>query len=624
MDLASFDIFDTTLIRKCGRPENIFYLLANRLFPNDRALREEFLLWRRNAELSARKRFPNTDVTLEQIYNAPELSSFSAYTPEQMRQEELNTEAENLTANPAIKAVIENKRQAGYMICFISDMYIDSTTLANILKREGCLRDEEKVFVSCEYNARKSDGRLFDKVRNEMSPQKWIHYGDHKISDVKIPRKKGIKSKWVNFDFTETEKLTLLQTHNFSKDYELSILVGLQRAARICNGNSAYAEIAADFIAPIYIPYVLFVLNEAQKRKLKRLYFLSRDSYILMKMAETVTDYFPDIELKYLFVSRKSLLMPYLTEVTSEQFLAVQDHQTIVNKNIDSLLKTLDTNREELLNEFGIQFDYDKISSKKQESDFLSKIFGKESPYLPILRQRCTARFDMLHAYFQQEGLFDGTPSGMVDVGWLGTSRLMINYILKHSSARSVEFFYLGLRRDVLPSKYGIYSSLYRPDQFDTNLTFVIEDYFSASPYPTTVGYKSVQAEILPQFPPNEQFRESEIVTSNILTNQLIFKWILELNISIESLFDLWAANTINILINLPVYVNLSAFKQSGLIRKLSLTNLISIICFGGHVTNFDRASLKFTLKNHCDKMLWNVHLFTARIRGKLATKLKR
>ena len=37
MKLASFDIFDTTLIRKCGKPENIFYLLAHKLYPNDKA-----------------------------------------------------------------------------------------------------------------------------------------------------------------------------------------------------------------------------------------------------------------------------------------------------------------------------------------------------------------------------------------------------------------------------------------------------------------------------------------------------------------------------------------------------------------------------------------------------------
>ena len=630
MNLASFDIFDTTLIRKCGRPENIFYLLANRLFPNDRALREEFLLWRRNAEQSARKRFPNTDVSLEQIYSAPELSSFSAFTPEQMQQEELRTEAENLTANPAIKAVIENKRKEGYTICFISDMYIDSVTLVNILKREGCLKDGEKVFVSCEYNARKSDGRLFDKVRNEMSQLKWIHYGDHKISDVKIPRNKGIKSEWVNYSFTETENRFIHQSRNIACDYELSILAGLQRAARICNGNNAYTEIAANFIAPAYIPYVLFVLNEAKERGLKRLYFLSRDSYILMKMAETVKADFPNIELKYLFVSRKSLLMPYLTEVTSEQFLAAQDHQTILSKNIDSLLKTLDTNREELQNEFGIQFDYNKISSKKQESDFLSKIFGKESPYLPILRQRCAARFNMLHAYFQQEGLFDGTPSGMVDVGWLGTSRLMINSILKHSGANPVEFFYFGVRGDVLPSIYGVYSSYFRPNQLSTELTALIENYYSASPYPSTLGYKKSGHTIVPTFAHNSDYKETPITENNISIATWIMQEMRETDLHFEPAFWTWTKTAINAISQLSVKIDLTPFVKtadfddSAFVRKLSGTELIKLICLGDHITAFDRASLQLTTHRCCDKSLWRLHNFTGRLRRYLYLRLRK
>ena len=44
MKLASFDIFDTTLIRQCGQPEMIFYLLAQHLYPNDKAKRDDFLL----------------------------------------------------------------------------------------------------------------------------------------------------------------------------------------------------------------------------------------------------------------------------------------------------------------------------------------------------------------------------------------------------------------------------------------------------------------------------------------------------------------------------------------------------------------------------------------------------
>ncbi|MBR5824614.1 MAG: hypothetical protein IKY67_10795 [Paludibacteraceae bacterium] len=47
MKLASFDIFDTALIRRCGKPENIFYLMAERLYPGDEGKQREFVEWRK-------------------------------------------------------------------------------------------------------------------------------------------------------------------------------------------------------------------------------------------------------------------------------------------------------------------------------------------------------------------------------------------------------------------------------------------------------------------------------------------------------------------------------------------------------------------------------------------------
>lgn len=41
--LVSFDIFDTVLIRRCGKPDNIFLLLAMFLFPDDVAKQEALL-----------------------------------------------------------------------------------------------------------------------------------------------------------------------------------------------------------------------------------------------------------------------------------------------------------------------------------------------------------------------------------------------------------------------------------------------------------------------------------------------------------------------------------------------------------------------------------------------------
>ncbi len=624
MKLASFDIFDTTLIRKCGQPENIFYLLANRLYHNDRALREDFLLWRKRAEQQARQRFPMTEVTLQQIYDNDELSGFTTYTHAQMLETELEIESENLVVNPAIKKVIEEKRKEGYTVCFISDMYIDSNTLTEILRREGCLQDDEKVYVSCEWNARKSNGKLFDIVAKELSPSKWEHFGDNLNSDIKMPRKKGIEAHKIDTSFTDTEQLIIDKSRGIRNNYELSILAGLQRAARIIIGNNAYAEIAADFVAPAYIPYVFFLLKEAQARGLKRLYFLSRDSYILMKMAETLHDAYPEIELRYLFVSRKSLLLPYLDEMNVEQYLEAQDHHTVYRKNVDTLLSTFETNREEQEKDFGVTFDYSTITDKQQEKDFLDNILGSNSLYRPVLRERASKRRDLLLAYFRQEGLFDEVPSAMIDVGWLGTSRLMVNSILKHSGARPVEFFYYGIRGDVLPSKYGIYSTFFRPNQLDTDLTFIIEDYFSASPYPSTLGYKIENNNIKPLFQNNAVFHETEATKNNVYANQLILKLMKGTKIPFNTVFDIWSSLSINTLINLNVKLDLSSFEKLGLARNLTLYDLIKIIFCGGHVTNYDQASLQLTTSCLLGRPLWKLHNLTGRIRRYLYLRLRK
>lgn len=630
MELASFDIFDTTLIRKCGQPDNIFYLLANRLYPNDRALREDFLLWRKRAEQQARQRFPQTDVTLQQIYDNDELSGFTTYTTAKMLKTELEIESENLVVNPAIKKVIEKKRKEGYTVCFISDMYIDSNTLTEILRREGCLQDDEKVYVSCEWNARKSNGKLFDIVAKELSPSKWEHFGDNLNSDIKMPRKKSIEAHKIDTSFTDTEQLIIDKSRGIRNNYELSILAGLQRAARIIIGNNAYAEIAADFVAPAYIPYVFFLLKEAQARGLKRLYFLSRDSYILMKMAETLHDAYPEIELRYLFVSRKSLLLPYLYEVSVEQYLEAQDHHTIYRKNVNALLSAFETDWKEQKKDFGVTFDYSTITNKQQEKDFLDKILGSNSRYRSVLQERASKRRDLLLAYFRQEGLFDKVSSAMVDVGWLGTSRLMINSILKHSGARPVEFFYYGIRGDVLPSKYGTYSTFFRPNQLSTELTALVENYFSASPYPSTLKYSKSNGSIIPVFAPDTVFKETPITESNISITTWLMREMAKTGLNFEPILWIWTQIAINAISQLSVKINLTPFVKTtdfddtAFVRKLSSTEMAKLILLGDHVTAFDRASLQLTTSRRLDGPLWRLHNFTGRIRRYLYLRLRK
>ena len=617
MKLASFDIFDTTLIRKCGNPRNIFYILAHKLYPNDKAKREDFLLWRKGAESEARRRAPGKDVTIEDIYASDELCGFAEYTPAQLIEAEKNVEAVNLIANPAIKETICKKREEGYIVCFISDMYWPSYFLKKLLEKEGCIGHEEQVYVSCEYNARKSNGALYKKLKEELKPQQWEHFGDHAVSDVKMAEQNDIKATKVNTDFTTAEKGTMLPRSN-RHHYESSILAGVSRAARIHFGNDAYTTIAADFVAPAYIPYVHFVLKTAKERGIKTLYFLSRDSYILQKIAEQLPH--EGIELHYLFISRKALLLPYLQNATAEKFLAIQDKRTIRGKAVKELTLSLGTSIEELKDEFGIGFDFNRIATKEQEQKFLDAIFGNESKYLPTLHERAKEKRALLNGYFTQEGVFSNDTTAMVDVGWLGTTRLMINSILKEEVYPETTFFYYGVRGDVMHCKHGSYITFHSPTTSDTALTFIIEDYFSASPYKSTNGYFKENNKYTPILNGETEF--NNIISANCNSTVWITKEISSLPQDLLVYLPQWEERALNAIKDYIHKIDKKPFIECGICRKLKIHEFVNVVFCGGHKTLYDKASIALSTPRRLYPCIDKIACFTGKLRRRLYLKL--
>lgn len=625
MKLASFDIFDTVLIRKCGHPRNIFYLSAKRLYPDTASKREDFFLWRCRAEQEAAARTRSKNPTLAEIYDDTALSGFPEYTPEELMLAEKQTEKENLVVNPAVKTLIEKKRDEGFRICFISDMYLDSRFLSDILRESGCLLEDEPVFVSCEQGARKADGKLFDNVRRLLTPESWQHFGDNRHSDVKMPRKKGIKATLIDTRFTPIEQRMESCSRGLREECALSVLAGLSRCARIRSGNDPFVSIAADHIAPAYIPYVRFIFEQARKDDVKQLYFLSRDSYILLKSAQKFLPEYSGITLHYLFLSRKSLMLPYLSGGSETTFLEALDRKSVVRKKVSSLLSLLSTDSQELAAS-GITFAYDKITTREQADDFLSKIF--DSPYTPILQERAKERHELLLGYLKQEGVLNGQKSAMVDVGWLGTSRLMLNAILKQAGYNPVTFYYYGIRGDVLHSQYGDYCSYFHAGQLSTEATALIENYFSASPYPTTIGYEqSGEGGIVPVFPAGKTKTDTRITLANIHTIEWISDAIVQTCIAPEYALFIWATSALDSIATLKDRTDLLPFSQTddfdttAFARKLSAAELFALICTGKNITAFDKASLQMTCGYRLSSRLWKIRIKTGRIRQALYSK---
>ena len=345
-----------------------------------------------------------------------------------------------------------------------------------------------------------------------------------------------------------------------------------------------------------------------------------------MRIAQVFAEDFPDIELRYLFISRRALLLPYLAGGNAEDYLAASDHHTIVRQStVDNRLEQLGTDRKEMEDNYQITFPYQRVSNKKEEQDFLQKVFN--SGFTPILQQRIKEKRELFLQYLEQEGVTDGTPSAMVDVGWLGTSRLMLNSILHRSGYTDTFFYYYGIRGDVFPPSAGRYISYYRSGELSTEGTALIENYFSASPYPTTIGFAKENNKVVPIFPNGKKYDENAIIKANLETTEWIAREIQKRKLNNHPLLKTWAGQAIHIITQTDTDIDLTPmlsnydFDKVAFVKRLSFKELIELVVMGKHITAFDRGSMRLTLPKVLWKLIWKMHENSSSFRRRVYLK---
>lgn len=611
MKLATFDIFDTALLRRCGRPEAVWEALASTLYGPERDLADAFVAWRRQAKGD----------TLAAIYAGIDevFATYAGKSREELMQAERDVEGAMLTANPAVRSLIGRKRSEGWTVAFVSDMYLDSRFLRSVLEREGCIEAGERVYVSCEHNARKDTGTLYDVVRRDLNPTEWEHYGDHRRSDVVMARKKGVRATLVASGYNAAEAAC---------SRVAPLPAAQSRLYRLCHDGDGFAAMAADFVVPAYLPYAAFVLAEARRMGITKLYFLSRDSYVLLKAAQAMLGGADDLELHYLFVSRRSLLLPYICGEDENTYLAARDHNTIVRlDSVDKMLLHFGSTREEMRERYGIEFAYTRVNNLAEQDDFLKKIF--HSGFTAELQQRAAGQERLLLDYFAQEGLLDGSRCAAVDVGWLGTSRLMINRILRRQGIPDVHFFYYGVRGDVFPPSAGRYTAYFQAGELSTDTTVLLEHYYSASPYPTTVGYRrNAEGLVEPELAGNGGFAHTDASKANAEAIEAMAAAMPQCD---AAELRRWAKCSTDTMLSTHAEVDVTPLAPTSdfddntpFVKRLSPAEIVRVVALGDRATGFDLGSLRLTLPRWLLEPAWRLHTASGRLRAKIYRLVRR
>lgn len=489
----SFDIFDTCLVRACGSPQMVFSLMAQKL-SSERAFIADFVRRRIQAERDACLQLNKESVTIEEIYDYLDLQSINI-DKSPIIDLEMSIEEQLLYPVHNVCEQINAIHNAGHTVLYVSDMYLPASFLEKILIRWGFWKNGDQLFVSGEYGVTKYTGNLYRYISRELNIlfKHWHHYGDNPIADIKIPCKLGIKAHKIKNDYSRYEEQWIKNaTQSFDPEM-CRYFAGCSRAVRLLNKQDERINLAADVIAPVYIPFVFYVLDNAKERGITHLYFTARDSYIFYKIALRLSHLFPEIKLSYIYLSRRALWLPSLYDCNKT------DYEDCIRKNIVGHIP------ERILNIFNILVseisEYAEVSQMfwqtpltKDTVDIFYNILSFPA-IKTIIKQHSLQAKKLLLAYLKQELLLDDTThSAIVDLGWNGSCRSALNKILLKEGYSTIYTYYWGINlKRILYNYKNPYDAYLYTEELNSfilqSLAGIMEHYFSVTTECSTIGY---------------------------------------------------------------------------------------------------------------------------------------
>lgn len=187
--LVSLDVFDTLVQRPFLSPEAARMYLS-RLAEVSLGV-EAFIDLRSRAEARARHDV-RRDPTIAEIYAA--MTALEPAEPvDALFAMEVATERRLLSPRTGVLSALAPLKARGKHLVALSDMYLDATTLRDVLPTEvsalfnGC-------YVSCETGLRKDEGSVWPALaqRERIAPEAWLHIGDNEHADIQQPHWQGM------------------------------------------------------------------------------------------------------------------------------------------------------------------------------------------------------------------------------------------------------------------------------------------------------------------------------------------------------------------------------------------------------------------------------------------------
>lgn len=419
-EYVSFDIFDTLIKRDVKKPTDVFSIIEHNYKIYD------FYKRRIEAEKIARK--GKVDTTIDEIYDIyNELYLNNINEAEKIKKIEKQVEYELCVQNKLLKKVYDFCIENNKKVYLISDMYLSSEILKEILEKNGYSK-YEKLYVSCEYNKTKANGELYKYVIQELGvdTSKLIHIGNDIKTDYIMALKNNISTVKVK-----------------TKTYTGNSLLDVFLSNHKSNSSNFYYDFGYSNFGPLLYGFCLWLKENVKKNDIDNIYFLARDGYIIKKAYEMI---FGELDnIYYLEASRRSLRVPYLSQKNS------------IDEMLEELPLPRQTNMIQIFDALGLELDLYSAKIKESgysiESFYLREKVLKEEGFKNLISSikddiiaNSISENEALKNYLKKNNF--SRKNAIVDIGWGGSMQKYLRNIfntLPGYEDKELVGFYFGL-----------------------------------------------------------------------------------------------------------------------------------------------------------------------------------
>lgn len=517
--LYSFDVFDTLIQRKCLSPVGVFAYVkqkmceSNRDFPeylvdNYRSVRrwcEENVrdYYRKTRELSGSF---DLEICFDEIFDRmAEVYKLDVKQISLLKEWEL--EGEYVNCIPCeemiekLKALLKNNET----VVLISDMYLPSSFVKKLLKKADPILEEIPLFLSSSYKVQKSTKRLYLEVFKSFETYdftEWVHFGDNPKADGLMPKQLGIKT--VNHDAPAWEpyEQKYLQANGTFDAYRCAAL--MRRFKETVVGMQMTEEekertiFAYCYVSTWLVPYVAWSINDAIKNNIKCLYFISRDGYLLKKIADEIIKVKGiKIKTKYIYGSRKAWRIPSFVDKVDDEFFSPYGNIAGV-KNFKTLLSSMHISEEAFDRMFSdLAYVKDAKNITDQQLEHIRNTALKSEEYKEYLLKCAKEERKIVVDYLRQEIDFS-EKFAFVEYWGRGYTQECLGRLLDcaiNVDGNDEANCNTGLRADnifyYLRSIYFDEKNLVRKNFMNAQLSLImVEAVFADMPYLSVDGYK--------------------------------------------------------------------------------------------------------------------------------------